>query len=123
MKHSKTVYLYQGLVMKTYLTCAKLNTREKQLLFKLRTRTTPNKSNYKNKYKGDLTCILCKDPNSEENLAHLLNCTYLSNNPQLRDIHTIKCEDIFGCLDDQVKAVKIWAKIFKIYESQKESNQ
>ena len=104
MKHSKTLYLKQGSEMSDYLTCDKLNTREKQLLFRLRNRTTPNKSNMKNMHKNDLSCILCKDPNSEENLDHLLNCSFLSS--IVKDIETIKCKDIFGSLEKQVKAVK-----------------
>ena len=46
MKHSKFRYLCQEQGMQEYLTSNELSTREKQLLFRLRSRTTPNKTNY-----------------------------------------------------------------------------
>ena len=70
-------------MIKEYLTTEKLSTREKQLLFKLRTMTTPNKTHFKGKYKDDLSYTLCNDPNSEENLNHLLCCTYFMTDIQL----------------------------------------
>ena len=120
MEHSKTVNLKQCSELPQYLTCEKLNTREKQLLFRLRNRTTPNKINMKNMHKNDLSCIFCKDKNSEENLDHLLICSFLSD--KVKDIEKIKSEDIFGSLKEQVTAVKIWDKIFKLYEKQKDAN-
>ena len=117
VKHKKSKLLHQSSDMKEYLTCENLSIREKQLLFKLRTMTTPNKTNFKGKYLNDISCSLCKDANSEENLQHLLNCSYLLRDADLRkESKTIKLEHIFGNLDQQVKAVKIWSKIFKIYE-------
>ena len=71
-------------------------------------------------YKDNISCILCKDPQSEENLCHLLNCDFLTSLPQLaNEIKTIKSEDIFGTLVEQVEAVKIWDKIFKVYDKVK----
>ena len=123
MKHSKSMILHQDSQIKEYLTSHRLSTHEKQLLFRLRTRTTPNKTNYKNRYKDDLSCILCKDPNTEENLSHLLRCPFLQTKPQLGDIQSVKSEDIFGSLDDQVRSVKVWDKIFRIYETELEKTQ
>ena len=96
-----------------------LSIREKQLLFKLRSRVTPNKTNYRKKYEHDLSCTLCKDPNTEESESHLLSCPFLINKHQLGpDMQTIQYEDIFKNLTHQVKAVKVWTKIFKIYEKE-----
>ena len=117
-KHTKSKLLHQSPIIKEYLTTEKLSTREKQLLFKLRTMTTPNKTHFKGKYKDDLSCTLCNDPNTEENLKHLLCCTYLMTDIQLsQGIKEIKYEDIFGNLNEQIRAVKTWSKIFKIYET------
>ena len=44
------------------------------------------------------------------------------NQTQLKsDIEAIKCDDIYGSLESQVKAVKTWEKIFKIYDREKEN--
>ena len=48
--------------------------KQKQLLFKLRSRSVHTKANYKNKYKFELSCSLCKDKDTEENDSHLLVC-------------------------------------------------
>ena len=116
MKHSKTMYLHQKSSMKGYLNSDQLKLKEKQMLFKLRVRMTPNKTNFPNKYKDNVSCSLCKNVSSEENLLHLLQCPFLTTHPDLcADIGTIKAEDIFGGLQQQIKAAKIWTKIFKIY--------
>ena len=39
-----------------------LSVREKQLLFK---------TNFRKQFDNDLSCSLCKDPDSEESLSHL----------------------------------------------------
>ena len=121
IKHSKSTFLHQGEKMQEYLCSDKLSTREKQLLFKLRSSVTPNKSNFRKKYENDLSCILCQNPNTVENLQHLLDCPYLTSQPKLTtELKSIKCEDIFGKLAEQIKSVKVWDKIFKIYAKQKE---
>ena len=122
MKHSKSQYLHQNPAMKSYLTSDKISTRQKQLLFKLRTGTTPNKTNFRNQFKNNLSCILCQDPHSEESLSHLLRCTYIENIPELSESTKIQCEDIYGPLESQITAVKVWEKIFKIYAHHSEKN-
>ena len=108
IKHSKSTFLHQGEKMQEYLCSDKLSTREKQLLFKLRSSVTPNKSNFRKKYENDLSCILCQNPNTVENLQHLLDCPYLTSQPQLTtELKSIKCEDIFGKLAEQIKSVKV----------------
>ena len=119
MSHSKTNFLHQGSSMQEYLKTDKLKLKEKQMLFKLRVGMTPNKANFSNKYKDDLSCTLCKNVSSEENLLHLLVCPVLVDHPDLTaDIRTVKVGDIFGSFSQQVKAVKIWMKIFKIYNQE-----
>ena len=107
--------------MQEYLKSEKLSTKQKQLLFKLRSSVTPNKANFRQMYENDLSCILCKDPNTVENLQHLRECPYLVGQHKLADqLKSIKCEDIFGQLSEQIKAVQVWGKVFKIYTKQKE---
>ena len=60
--------------------------KEKQLLFKLKVRMTPNKNNFKSKYGNDLTCTLCKDENSLEDLPHLLAYLSLKKTGQIRNV-------------------------------------
>ena len=121
MKHTKSSLLQQGPTMQEYLKSEKLSTKQKQLLFKLRSSVTPNKANFRQMYENDLSCILCKDPNTVENLQHLRECPYLVGQPKLADqLKSIKCEDIFGQLSEQIKAVQVWEKVFYIYTKQKE---
>ena len=121
-KHSKSQYLHQGQRMQEYLCTDKLTTKEKQLLFKLRSAVTPNKANFRKKYEYDLSCILCGDQSSVETLHHFLVCSYLTSQPQLCDeLQSIKYEGIYGKLSDQIQAVKVWSKVFKIYEKKKEN--
>ena len=120
-KHSKSQYLHQGQQMQEYLCTDRLTIREKQMLFKLRSAVTPNKANFRKKYENDLSCILCGDISSVETLHHFLVCSYLANQTQLgSELKSIKYEDIYGKLSDQIRAVKVWDKVFKIYEKKKE---
>ena len=122
IKHTKSMFLHQGPTIAEYLTTEQLNTKQKQLLFKLRSGVTPNKSNYRTKYKDDLSCILCRDQNTVEDLHHLLQCSFLLGQPELvRQISSIKPDDIYGTLANQITAVRTWENIFKIYTDYKES--
>ena len=76
-------YLCQEQGMQEYLTSNMLSLREKQLLFRLRSRTTPNKTNYKGKYSNNLSCSLCEEPDTEESESHLLCCNYLASLSEL----------------------------------------
>ena len=121
VKHSKSQYLHQGQQMQEYLCTDRLTIREKQLLFKLRSLVTPNKANFRKKYENDLICILCGDISSVETLHHFLMCSYLTSQHLLgSELKLIKYEDIYGKLSDQIRAVKVWDKVFKIYEKKKD---
>ena len=121
IKHTKSMFLHQGPTIAEYLTTEQLNTKQKQLLFKLRSGVTPNKSNYRTKYKDDLSCILCRDQNTVEDLHHLLQCSFLLGQPELvRQISSIKPDDIYGTLANQITAVRTWENIFKIYTKQRD---
>ena len=106
--HSKTkdlgTYKFQP-----YLLNKDTTTKEKQLLFQIRTRTTPTRANYKNKFKFDLSCPLCKDKTSEQTDAHLLTCPAITKKLPLK----VNYEMIFNNSEDQTKVAKVYHKIFK----------
>ena len=104
-KHTKLSNMKNEFRMQTYLTSEKLSTEEKQLLFRLRTRTFDCRSNYKNLYKSDLLCPLCKSEDSQE---HLLNCDGITEGI---DIEKVKYLDIFDSYQKQETAAKVFLKI------------
>ena len=88
----------------------------------MRVKMSQNKTNFKSMYKGDLSCILCKDKSTIESEIHLLNCSFLNKVPELsKQIKKIKYEDIFKDIQRQKMAVEVWTQIFKIYETEKEN--
>ena len=111
-KLSKLDNLSSDYLLKDYLASPRLSTKEKQLLFKLRTRMIDVKANYPNMYKGELSCALC-DSNSIENQQHVLICPslkcYSSEQIQYTDIFSENIEKL-------IEAVKHWNNILKIQE-------
>ena len=68
---------YRKLECQNYLRSTELETREKKLLFQIRTRMIEVKANFKNHY-SDLLCPLgCKN---EDDQSHLLHCQILLQN-------------------------------------------
>ena len=67
-----------------------------------------------------MKCSLCLDPQTEESLDHLRRCIFLTSKPYLvEDLKSIKVNDIYGSLSKQIKAVKVWTKVFRIHENEK----
>ena len=54
-KKGKLINLSDDYCMKEYLTTDKISLEQKQILFNLRTRMVTVRSNYKNKYKGNIS--------------------------------------------------------------------
>ena len=122
MRHSKSQFLHQNESMKEYLKTDTLSTKQKQMLFKMRSRMCPNKTNFSNKYGGKLECSLCQDKNSKESEIHLLSCPFLVHHPKLaEELKTVKYEDIYKDLPRQIAAAKLWMNIFKIYDDENTS--
>ena len=98
-----------------YLKSEKLSNKEKRLLFSLRTRMTNVKTNYKNKYKFNMHCVLCNDKNTEESEIHLISCPKIIENVDSNlDMKNAKYENIFSDnLDDQIQKIKIFDKILR----------
>ena len=103
-KHSKSSGLKPTHQIKEYLTTDKLTTKEKHLLFQLRTRTFQCKANYANQFQS-LICDNCNEIDSQE---HLLSCDKITKNVNLEDI---KYSDLFGSTLKQIKLAKIMIKI------------
>ena len=100
--------------LQNYLQTDLLTTRQKKLLFSLRTRSVDVKTNYKSMYKFNIRCRLCqKDEDSEK---HYLKCEIVLRNiePSI-DLTTASYDNIFSSnIEDQVNITKIYDQIFKI---------
>ena len=106
-KHSKMKNLGNSYKMQTYLTSENLSGEEKQLLFKLRTRTFDCKYNYKNLYKNDLKCFAC---NSDDTQEHLISCEKISEGINSKNI---RYSDLFGSYENQEKAIKVFLELYR----------
>ena len=112
LKKSKSMNIWPSDNMKSYLKTNLISTEEKQLLYLMRCRMNDLKSNFQNKYKNNLNCSLCKQE-CKESESHLLQCVEIISEPDI-NLQNLKYSDIYGNLGDQIKAVQIWKKIFKI---------
>ena len=114
MKHSKSTNL-TSFKLQDYLQTDKLSTKEKKLLFSLRTRSVNVKRNYKNMYKFNMKCALCENENDEESEKHLLKCPIiLENMDNVAEVQNACYDDIYSQnIDSQINITKIFAKVFK----------
>ena len=79
-KHSKVNQIsYNSLSIQNDLTDAKFTHKEKQLLFKLRSKMIDVKGNFKNMYLGNLECSLCRECDIQTQ-DHLLVCQKIISN-------------------------------------------
>ena len=75
-------------------------------------------------YKPDLSCSLCLDKTQKETELHLLNCEYFLQYPELHaEMKNIEYADIFKDMSKQTKAVRVWIKVFKLYNKEKEKRK
>ena len=72
--HSKTENL-NDFNLQNYLKSRELSTKQKKLLFSLRSRSVNVKTNYKNKFKFNMKCSICQLDSTEESEKHLLQCS------------------------------------------------
>ena len=111
LKKGKLANLSSHYGMKEYLKTDRMNLVQKQLLFSLRTRMVMVKCNYRNKYGDNLSCSLCQTL-SQESQEHLLVCPgILEEEERCKEVQYL---DIFGTLDEQVRAAHYWTKIMQI---------
>ena len=109
--------------MKEYLRSEELTTTKKKWLFRMRVRICSNKTNFEGMYKPDLSCSLCKNKTIKETEIYLIQCPFFSRYPDLAaEMKTIQYDDIFKDISKQIRAVRIWIKVFKIYETENENS-
>ena len=107
-KHTKVMNLsYSKLKMQKYLKANNSNNtvEEAQVIFKLRSRMTDVKANFKNKYE-EFECDICKD--EEETQKHILECEDILKNTTRIKKET-EYEELFK---DNVKNQTEIAKMF-----------
>ena len=81
-----------------------MSTQEKQVLFKLRTRSFDCKANYPNKF-NSLQCDFCEQIDYQD---HLLDCIASTEGLNTQGI---KYSDIFGNIAQQIKVAKVMRQI------------
>ena len=116
-KHSKSEHLlsysFQG-----YLKSELISTEDQKLLFQLRTRSTPTKANYKNKFKFDMSCRFCLNKQTVESDIHLLSCpTILDALQDNSNMSSVEHKDIYDDLAKQSDVVKVYKEIFKFIKT------
>ena len=114
--HSKVSHIQHGVLkMQTYLkpTRTKISKEERQNIFKLRSRVTDVKMNYKRKYEN-LTCKACKE--EEETQEHILECKEIEKEePSIKS--KLEFETIFkGSIEDKAYIARIFEKKMRIRE-------
>ena len=121
-RHSKVKHIvHKGLKMQPYFQNLTLSSKEKQILFRLRTRMTDVKENFKTMH-TDISCNFCEKDYAQTD-AHLLDCSFFINAcPQLKDDYLVEYEDIFMDIEAQVRVAKIYKLIFKIKEEQENTS-
>ena len=110
--HSKmeNINIEPTLNCKEYLVDNRLSYKEAQLVYNLRCRMYLLRNNFKNKYKNNLTCDLCKI--EDDNTQHLYSCVVLKNSvPELKNNKQAKYEDLFGTTDEIVRSAKLLSKV------------
>ena len=114
-KHSKSENLMLSDRMKGYLKTQKISVEEKKLLFAMKTRQVNVKTNYRNDF-SDMLCRLCAKPEELESELHLMCCEKLVNENNIKEeLSGINYSDIFGSLEKQISAIKVWKKILKLW--------
>ena len=113
-KHSKSENLCLTDNIQNYLVNVNTTVKQKKLLFLLRSRMFPVKTNFQQSY-SDLLCSLCSK--AEESQQHLLLCEEIINGEELKHSlanSKISYEDIYGPPSKQTEAIKIWSIVEKI---------
>ena len=116
-KHSKSKYLSCAeLKPADYILDSRFNTKEKQLLFRLRSKTLDVKENFRgmNKNPWCLSCGLFPETQS-----HLLQCPQLVVCLKYSNLKTSRINEnfIYGNMNQQQMIVKIYSEVLEIREN------
>ena len=111
--------------IKQYLTSEKISLDEKKLLFALQTRAVNVKTNYSGSYtKSTMQCRLCRKNGEDESEIHIMKCSQIISENNLKtELENIAYLDIFGTLEKQISAVKVWKKVFRVWNLKLESSK
>ena len=115
-KHSKSKYIdVEDLEMSPYLLDSRFNKVEREMLFKLRSRTISTKENFPNAYlNNDMLCQLCKlFPCTQ---FHVLQCSSLVTSLIVDKSVKLDEKDVYGTVDQQLLFVKIYVKFWDLRE-------
>ena len=115
-KHSKSEHLdVSDMALSEYLVDVRFNKSERELLFKLRSRTIQVKDNFKNAYiNNDMLCVLCKMFRCTQ--SHILQCPSINSKIIVDKKQTISEKFIYGSVDEQLVYVKIYEQFWGIRE-------
>ena len=119
-KHSKLKFMNtKELKTAEYIKSPVFSTREKRLLFKLRSRTLDVKCNFPGKYE-DLWCISCGL--SQETQGHLLQCPEINKKLQYLNLKlsTVSENFIYGTVKEQQIIVNMYSEILEVREKLKQ---
>ena len=112
--HSKSQFTLKQkkLEQKKYLSDERFSKNDAQLLFTLRSRMLPVKSNFKKLHNNNLQCQTC-DKSLIEDENHILICENLKNEESVK----IKFEEDFGPVDLQLNAAKVFKNVLRKRDS------
>ena len=115
-KHSKSEHLdVTDLEMTEYLKDNRFTKNERELLFKLRSRTVQVKDNFKNAYlNNDMLCELCKLFTCTQ--SHPLQCPRINSRLVVDKQLNISDKFIHGTVDEQLLYVRIYKQVWDIRE-------
>ena len=115
-KHSKSSNLkIDELKVATYLKDKRIHPDQAKFIFKIQTRMYPVKCNFKNQYKNNLLCHLCKM--EDDTQEHLLKCKVLEHFVREIKQTNVEYKDIFGTIEKIIQASKLLFKVCKERES------
>ena len=100
--------------MQPYLRNELLPIESKKLMFRLKNRLIDVKTNFKRKYKDDLKCRLCQNP--EESQPHLVVCREIVSDEEVNNtLEGFSYNDVFSTnLQVQTHLIITWRIIMKI---------
>ena len=115
-KHSKSEHLdVTDLAMSEYLIDDRFTKSERELLFKLRSRTVLVKDNFKNAYlNNDMLCELCNLFTCTQ--SHPLQCPRINSRIIVDKQLNISDKFIYGTVDEQLLYVRIYKQFWDIRE-------
>ena len=111
-KHSKTQhYDTSKLSTSPYLTDSRFSKSERELLFKLRSRTVQVKNNFQNGYHQNMLCEICNIFTCTQ--EHVLSCPVLTQKCRIVNTMTIEHSFIHGNVEQQLMYIKIYSQFWE----------